>query len=274
MKKILTLLLVTISLNALAKETVQVIFPFIVNPSFGYKIIEEANKLQDDWNFIVVPKPGAGGEIAANTVLDGNKLSILSGTSSFFIRPTLYLNNSYHVDQFRLLITQCELPMVVVSKKYKSLNDIARDQRITVGVTGLGATTHVVALELSKLYPNIVIVPYNGISETLKAVLGGDVDLSIGFAKQWQGNIEAQTITILKFEGGDKIFNNFFLAVNKNTPIELYDKWKKLFDKANESLSVRNSYKDEFCTAVVGNNEWFNQQEKLWKTLTKDIKVQ
>jgi hypothetical protein len=264
----------TISLNVLAKETVQVIFPFIVNPNFGYKIIEEANKLQDDWNFIVVPKPGAGGEIAANTVLSGNKLSILSGTSSFFIRPTLYLNNSYHVDQFRLLITQCELPMVVVSKKYKSLNDIARDQRITIGVTGLGATTHVVALELSKLYPNIVIVPYNGISETLKAVLGGDVDLSIGFAKQWQGNIEAKTITVLKFEDGDKIFNNFFLAVNKNIPIELYDKWKKLFDMVNESLSVRNSYKDEFCTPMVGDNEWFNQQEKLWKTLTKDIKVQ
>ena len=121
MKNLLCVLLLLLSsINAIAKETVQVVFPFLVNPMFGHRIIEEANKIQDNWHFIIVTKPGAGGEIAANVVANSKFKALLATNSSFFIRSAIYANSNYAGSQFALIIPQCAVPMVVISKKYKS----------------------------------------------------------------------------------------------------------------------------------------------------------
>lgn len=286
MKRILCVLFLLSSMNAIAKETVQVVFPFLVNPTFGYKIIEEANKIQDNWHFIIVTKPGAGGEIAANAVASSKTKALLATNSSFFIRSAIYANSNYAGSQFALIIPQCAVPIVVISKKYKSFSDINKNQRLTIGVTGLGTTTHIVALELTKQFPNIVEIPYNGISDTLKAVLSNEVDLSVGFLKQWQGTIESGSVTALGITGNisylniptltgmTSISNNFFLAAHKDIAPQIYEEWKKIFEQVNASSTIQTSYKDEFCTPIKSSSTWITDQQQHWKKLTKDIKVE
>jgi tripartite-type tricarboxylate transporter receptor subunit TctC len=292
MKKLIILILSVAAFAASAKENVQIHFPFLLYPSFGHKMVEEANKLQDDWNFVIVPKIGAGGVIAAQTVINENYKSLLAGTSSFFIRPLLYKNTSYDIKQFRTLIAQCDLPMVVVSKKYKSFAGIETNQRITIAVTGLGATTHVVALEIMKKFPNVTVVPYSGVPDTLRAIISGDVDMAVGFVKQLQEHINSGTVAALgitgntsylniptlksqKFAGAEDIANIFFLAAGPQTPPELHEKWRKIFEQANTTASVQQSYKDEFCTPVKeSGNNWINVQHQYWKNATSGIKIE
>ena len=178
------------------------------------------------------------------------------------------------------------MPIVVISKKYKSFSDINKNQRLTIGVTGLGTTTHIVALELTKQFPNIVEIPYNGISDTLKAVLSNEVDLSVGFLKQWQGTIESGSVTALGITGNisylniptltgmTSISNNFFLAAHKDIAPRIYEEWKKIFEQVNVSSTIQTSYKDEFCTPIKSSSTWITDQQQHWKKLTKYIKVE
>lgn len=286
MKRILCVLFLLSSINAIAKETVQVVFPFLVNPAFGHRIIEEANKIQDNWHFIAVIKTGASGEIAANVVANSKTKVLLATNSSFFIRSAIYTNSNYSGLQFSLITPQCAVPMVVISKKYKSFSDIDKTQRLTVGVSGLGTTTHIVALELTKIFPNIVAIPYNGTSDTLKAVLGDEVDLSVGFLKSWQGTIEAGSVTVLGITGNisylnipvltgmTSISNEYFLAAHKDIAPQIYEEWKKIFEQVNASSTIQTSYKDEFCTPIKSSSTWINDQQQHWKKLTKDVKVE
>jgi len=287
MKRILCVLFLLSSMNAIAKETIQVVFPFLVAPVFGHKLIEEANKIQNDWHFIIVPKPGAGGEIAINNVINNKNKTLLMTNSSFFTRSAIYDKSSYYILQFKLLTLQCDLPMVVVSKKYKSFSDIQKSQRLTVGVSGLGTATHIVASELMKQFINIDTIPYNnGSSATLKAVLSDEVDLSVGILKQWQGTIEAGSITALGITGNISylniptlkgiadIPNNYFLVVHKDIDPRIYEEWKKIFEQVNVSSTIQTSYKDEFCTPIKSSSTWITDQQQHWKKLTKDIKVE
>jgi len=286
MKNLLCVLLLLSSINAIAKETVQVVFPFLVAPVFGHKLIEEANKIQNDWHFIIVPKTGAGGEIAINNVINNKNKTLLMTNSSFFIRSSIYAKSSSTESQFRLVISQCDQPMVVISKKYKEFSDIDKSQRLTVGVSGLGTTTHLVASELMKKFPNITVIPYNGTSDTLKAVLSDEVDISIGFIKQWQGSIEAGYVNALGLTGSipylriplmfemSNITNNYFLASYTNTSLQIYEEWKKIFEQVNVSSTIQTSYKDEFCTPIKSSSTWINDQQQHWKKLTKDVKVE
>ena len=288
MKYILFTLILLGSVGTSAKETVQVIFPFPLNPVFGHKIIEEANKLQNDWHFVLVIKPGAGGEIAVNSVKNDKNRTLLATNSSFFIRPAISTNAKYSPDQFKLLIQQCELPMVVVSKKYKSMDEIDSNQRITVGISGIGSTTHLVGMNLQEKFPNITMIPYKGAPDSLKAVLGGEIDISIGFLKQLKGNIEAGSVVALgqtgtyaymriptfKRQNLDHISNNFFLAVSKDIDPKLFEEWKKIFGQANLTPAVQNSYSDEFCKPMKSGSSWINEQQNLWKILSKELKVE
>ena len=153
MKKLLSVLLLTLSSVSYSAEVIKVVFPFVGMPEHQRHLFEKANAIQNKWNFVIATKAGAGGGIAAIDVLQ-NHSSILIGNSSFFIRPNLP-NSPYQVDQFKLLSVGCASPMAVVSSKYKSLNDIKGS--LNVGISGIGSLSHVVASTLTQKYHIFVI---------------------------------------------------------------------------------------------------------------------
>jgi tripartite-type tricarboxylate transporter receptor subunit TctC len=141
----------------MSKEVVTVVYSWTpADPAANYDraIIKEANQIQDKYTFIFDARPGAGGGIAAHYV--GNTPNtILATSSAFFIRPNLYPEQSHNINSFKEILPKCTAPFAVASGKYKSWKDVPTDKPLSIGISGMGTTTHVVATQLVKKYPNM-----------------------------------------------------------------------------------------------------------------------
>ena len=130
MKKLFTaLVLVSAALSASARETIQIIYGFSAadnSANYSRTLAEEANKIQDKYNFIFDAKPGAGGTVAARYVANTPN-TILSTSSAFFIRASVFPNESYNLSDFTTLMSECTAPMVITSSKYKRWKEVPRD---------------------------------------------------------------------------------------------------------------------------------------------------
>ena len=151
MKTILALFLALgISFAAAAKENITIYYAWGPGDSvanYSRTLAAEANKIQDKYNFIFDTKPGAGGAIASNHVLKETN-SVLAHSTAFFVRPNVYPNESYDLTLFKEQYVHCMAPMAVTSTKYKNWKSVPSDA--TVGISGLGVTTHLAALQLQK----------------------------------------------------------------------------------------------------------------------------
>lgn len=286
-----------VSSPVFASQTVPVVWPFSpasVQANHTRILIEEANKLQTTYTFVFQSKPGAGGAVAANYVLNYNGPAILAATSSFFIRPNLYPTESYDVNQFTPIFGQCSSPMVLSSKNFKSMEELKNKDRLTIGVSGLGATTHLFALELSKQFPNVVIVPFKGTPPAILAVLGDEIDSTTGFPgdiSQFVINKDLVTIgvsgtsdigNIKTFKsqgitGFENLTNNFSWMANMKTKESMITDWSNILLLAESSNIIRKSYNNDSCIdfgfTPLNSNTWFNEQILFWKSATKDVKL-
>ena len=151
----LSLFLSVLSLSVQAKETVTIVYswtPADPAANFHRTLVEEANKIQNKYTFVFDTKPGAGGSIAANYVANTPN-TILANASAFYIRPNFFPKESHDINNFRLLMPQCSGPIAISSKKYKSWTEVSVDKPLTIGVSGLGTTTHLVAINFQKDIP-------------------------------------------------------------------------------------------------------------------------
>ena len=76
-----------------AQQTVTVLWPFNIGSNqaaYARAIIDQANTQQTKYRFVLENKPGAGGTIAARMVQGSHEITLLSMSSSFFIRPVFY----------------------------------------------------------------------------------------------------------------------------------------------------------------------------------------
>lgn len=297
MKKIITILLAVCSLAAHASQTVSVVWPFNIGSTqanYARTLIQEANKNQNKYTFVLENKTGAGSSIAANHVVNSKQPAVMAATSSFFIRPNFFPDSSHQIDQFRPLMVQCAVPMIVVSKRYKSFKEIGIDQRITIGVSGLGTTTHLLTADLQKKYTNIQAVAYTGTMEPIKDVLGGNLDMAVGFPGELKSFIDAGQLNVVGISGtrpllgmpllsaqgfatSDQVINTHFLAVPKTVPESVVNEWKEIFLQASRSGLVQDSYAVDTCAnlnSIAANiDSWFAQQVQYWKRTTSGVKI-
>ena len=162
MKKILASLLAAVSLIAAAKENITIYYSWSASDTaanFHRVLADEANKIQNKYNFVFDVKPGAGGSIAANHVLNQPN-AIVATASAFFIRPNFFPNESHDISKFQALFPQCSAPAVITSKKYRTWSEVPADRPVSIGMSGMGTTTHLIAAQIAKKYPNLVIVPF------------------------------------------------------------------------------------------------------------------
>ncbi len=297
-KKILLSLFFAVASTVVhAAQTISVVWPFNIGSTqanYARTLIAEANRLQNKYVFVLENRTGAGSSIAANHVANSKEPAIMAATSSFFIRPNFFPTSSHNIDQFRPLMIQCAVPMIVVSKKYQSLKGVDSQTRITVGVSGLGTTTHLLTAELKKRFPNITAVAYTGTMEPIKDVLGGNLDMAVGFPGELKQFVDSGqlhvigisgpnnlgTIMTLKrqgFDGAELVVNTHFLAVSKATPDTVFNEWKDIMNRASKSVSVKDAYAVDNC--IDGNvdtnriEQWFGQQIQYWQKVTTGIKI-
>lgn len=298
MKKLIGLTLSCIAMScSAAPTTVGVVWPFNIGSTqanYSRALISAANKSQSKYSFVLENKPGAGSSIAANYVAGNNRPTIMAATSSFFIRPNFFPNSSHDIDQFVPLMIQCAVPMIVVSKKYSSFKDIPKDKRITIGVSGLGATTHLLTAELKKTYTGIEAVPYQGTMAPINDMLGGNLDMAVGFPGELKQFIDSKQVNVMGisgpdslpgmrtfksqgFMGSEKVINTHFLAIPKTVSPDVSKELQSILMEASKSNLVRNAYAIDDCidgnTTPANTVKWFDEQAKYWKTVTSGVKI-
>jgi tripartite-type tricarboxylate transporter receptor subunit TctC len=285
----------------MAKETVTSVYSWTAADTasnFHRTLAEEANKIQNRYRFVFDARPGAGGSIAANHVLN-NSNTILATASAFYIRPNFFPNESHDLGAFKELMPQCSAPALISSTKYKSWSEVPADRPLTIGVSGLGTTTHLIATQVAKRYPQMTVVPFKSTSEALLSVLSGNTDFAVGFvgdSEQYtQANV-AKRVYWLGMTGKQSIkgipllMNQGFPAVvadmstpqqifiPRKFPEEKFQEIRKIFVEAARSRSVRDANAADTCipnnqmpTAELDN--WYNSQIVMWRRLCATVKL-
>jgi tripartite-type tricarboxylate transporter receptor subunit TctC len=256
-----TFLAVTSTIT-MAKENFTIVWPFgPVAAHLPYKTMSEnANNAQNEFRFIVDFKSGAGGAIAAQFAQQNNNV-LLASSSAFYTNATPSAN--YKVDNFKLIDTLCDLPMVLASVKYKTIADFPKNDPIRIGHNGVGSTTHLLLLALQQKMPNIIAVPYQGSNPAIADLLGGHIDAIIGlpgdaFVQQAAGKMNVvavsganslngvPTLVSLGFPGTEKLIVQYYLHVKTTEP--KIDELSVLLRTSLNQPNVRQIFENNMCT--------------------------
>lgn len=300
MKKILATLLAAVSLTVAAKENITIFYswaPADTAANFHRVLADEANKIQDKYHFIFDARPGAGGTVAANHIMTNAKdTAILANSSAFFIRPNFFPAESHDLNQWKSLFPQCAAPVAITSKKYKSWKDVPTDRPISIGMSGMGTTTHLIATQIAVKYPNLTIVPFKSTTDAILSVLSDSTDLAVNFLGDSQQYVESNRLSVLGITGTQTVAGVTPLARQgfpkdlevMNVPAQLlvattfpdakFAEIREIFLKAGRSQAVLNSYRPDFCQS---NNQmvdkdlqpWYNKQTADWRRLTQGVSL-
>jgi tripartite-type tricarboxylate transporter receptor subunit TctC len=301
MKKLLTTLLLAASaLAAHAKENITIFYAWGPGDSvanYHRTLAVEANKIQDKYNFLFDTRPGAGGAIASNHVLNTPN-SVLAHSTAFFVRPVVYPNESYDLTKFKEQYVHCMAPMAVTSTKYKTVRDVPANA--SVGISGLGVTTHLAAIELQKRYPQLNIIPFKSTNDSMLSMVAGQTDLHIGFiseAEQWskENANSDRKVTVLGITG-NKVVNGYQPLVRQGFDASFADmnvghhlllpttvseekrkEFHAIFARAAQAQSVRAAYAVDYCEPQTvtydGLDKFFIFHTNYWKKLASAVKL-
>lgn len=303
MKKLLALVAFTLSMNVMARENITIYYGWTASDSlanYSRTLSLEANKIQNKYTFIFDTKPGAGGALAAQHVLREPN-SIAAHSTAFFIRPVVYPNESYDISQFSPLWNHCTSPISISSTKYKSWKEVPTDKPLTIGVSGLGATTHLVAITLQEKYTNLTIVPFKSSNDSMLAMVSGQIDMHSGFisqSEQWTkdnvnserrvnilgitGNKQVNTYKTLTSQGFQPVFGQMNASQILIVSTSKFDEAKRkelhqIFTEAAKAKSVLDSYAVDYCEPMKTSYEdmpkFFNNGIEYWKKLAVKVKL-
>jgi len=139
---------------------------------------------------LVEPRPGAGGALGIQAVLQANdQHTLLFTTSSVVILPALMRNPGFDPQQDLVPVSMVsDAPMALVARAdwpVRDLADLLRQARarpghFSFGSSGAGSTTHLGG-ELLKVRAGIDLlhVPYRGAGQAVNALYAGDTDLLV-----------------------------------------------------------------------------------------------
>jgi tripartite-type tricarboxylate transporter receptor subunit TctC len=299
MKKTLAaILLATTALAAVAKENIIIYYSWgAADTAANYHrvLADESNKIQDKYNFVFDVKPGAGGSIAARTV-QAQPDTILATASAFFIRPNFFPNESHDISQFRELFPQCSAPAVITSKKYKTWAEVPVDKPTTIGMSGMGTTTHLIAAQIAKKYPNLIVVPFKSTSEAILSVLSDSTDMAVNFMGDSAQYVETNRLNVLGATGSKTIGNvrplssqGFTrdldvmdvpaqLLVPNSFPEAKAREIRDIFVQAGRRPAVLDSYKPDYCQSLNQMSDrdiqpWYSRQTADWRRLTQGVSL-
>jgi tripartite-type tricarboxylate transporter receptor subunit TctC len=184
--------------------------------------------------------------------------------------------------------------MVIVSKKYKTWKEVDRARPINIGISGLGATSHLMAQEIIKLYPNAQAVPYKGTREASLDVISGNIELSVAFLGEVEGFIAKgdlhalgisgpksvrgiPTLESQGFAGVGEVVNMHSLQVPRTMPTQQYNELRVMVVEAARVAGVQRAYAIDHCEPsdlnAMATQRWFDGQVALWRRLSQGISL-
>lgn len=295
-----SIVLLTVSASIYARETISILWGFNTGSSTATNarlIAEEANKIQDKYTFVLLGKPGAGGTIAANTVAANPDNTIVAMSSTFIIRPYYETSTTTHnLDQFTPILVQgIGSPLFVFSGKYKNIKQLINKPNLTIGTSGVGSISHLVATEIATVNPSTIIVNFKSMPEASLAAVSGHVDVAIGIYTDVAGLIEDKKLNVLGYTGNsdvlnyknrlltnykmpesDKLVANYAMYASTNMNQAKFIEIHNILLQANQAPVVLENYKKDQLTPVNYNitqsEVWYAVQRRYWKRQVNKIK--
>jgi tripartite-type tricarboxylate transporter receptor subunit TctC len=297
MKKLFFLIMLLFSLSAVAKETIKIYWGFNIGSNQAKTLrilVEKINQKQDKYNFIIEQKTGAGGSIAALSVLQDEQSSLVAMSSSFIIRPLYEKTGTHNLENFQVIFSQAEgSPIGLVSNRNNSFESIKNKERITIGIAGYGTISHLVALAFSKNVDTTVdIIPYRSMVDALFAVAKNEIDLAPTFIIDAEPLLSTNQIKVLGYTGQNEfksinsslLENKIFTGLtanyaifgsrnlDKNKQLEIYN----LFKSVNSDQEVIESYNKDYLLPLNLTQQetikWFETQKQYWKSIINFVR--
>lgn len=155
MKIIFLAILVCVSTASLAAETITIVSPYSASHSgtpATYRIVEEANRAQNKYNFIVEFKPG-GEQLIAVKHMDAQPQSRLAIIAPKFVEHTRSgkLNRGDYVP-VHALGDACWAVIANTGNMTQGVSSLREQRELTVGGVGIGNATHITSLELGEQF--------------------------------------------------------------------------------------------------------------------------
>ena len=260
-------------------------------------------------SFLVENKAGAGGVIGTDAVAksapDGYTLAFVSGP--FTMAPALQAKMPYDTAKDLVAVSKvAESPMVMMIpansrfKTARELMDFARQnpEKLTYGSGGVGSTPHLTTELLSTMTgAKFLHVPYKGGGESIKALMGGEIDLlidsitstagplasgrikavSIGQAKR---NAKLPDVPTFEESGIQKFAMTHWVGVvaPAKTPPEVLATLNVQISKALKAPEVSKKF-DELGATPVGDSasdfqKFIGEELKRWQQTVKAANIQ
>lgn len=311
------LLLASLAASSLAiaqsypTKPVRLIVPFAAGGPNDVMARVLAKRLTGDTGqpFVVDNKPGAGGIIGTDAVAkataDGYTLGFISGPVT--MAPALQPKMPY--DTMRDLVPVArvaESPMVMMvpaTSNFKTAGELIEfaqknPEKLTYGTGGVGSTPHLTTELLSSITgAKFLHVPYKGGGESIKAVMGGEVDLlidsvtstgsafasgrikglGIGSAKRLPNLANVPTFEEAGMKGF-KVEHWVGIVATAKTPQPVLDALQAQIAKALLSPEVAKKFEELGARTVSDTPAEFDKfmREELakWQQLVKTAKIQ
>ena len=292
-------------------KAVRLIVPFAAGGPNDVMARVLAKRLTTDTGqpFVVDNRPGAGGMIGTDAVAkapaDGYTLGFISGP--FTMTPALQARMPYDTAKDLVPVAKvAESPMVMMvpsSSRFKSakeLIDFARKNPGTIayGSGGVGSTPHLSTELLGSVTgARFLHVPYKGGGESMKALMGGEVDLLIDSVTSTgaafsSGRIKGLGIGQAKRapslpnvptfdEAGLQAFNVEHwvgIVATAKTPQPVLDALQSQLQKALQSQEVKDKFEELGAHIVTGTSADFEKfvhdELRKWQQLVKSARIQ
>lgn len=276
------LLFVFIS-QAQAKEVVKIVWPFGVSSQYVsmQRIALVANSTQDDFEFIMEIKQGAGGDIAASYVIQNNALLLHSG--GFIINPLLRKQSKNFSSNFTpVFLLAYNEPAVLISKKHKSYEDFLKSPNPTLGTSG-GGFTEIAAQAF--LNGKGTVVPFKNVGEATSANLGGHIDANIDFYANVKKLDETGKINVLARTGKknklnsqlENLTNHYMVYAPESYSTEKLHKINQIFTKIIMSEYAQEPFQHTGVKFkeldLKETKSFFISQQLYWKKVTESMQI-
>jgi tripartite-type tricarboxylate transporter receptor subunit TctC len=155
MKKIFTFLILAISSLAMAKEKITIFYPYSASASSTpatIRLLDEANKIQQDIEFILEFKPGGNQSISVKA-MEQNPVNSLSLIAPAYIENSRegIIERNNHTPVWSLG-NACWAVITNLGKTENGLDSLAGVPEITVGGVGYGNATHLTSIMLGEKF--------------------------------------------------------------------------------------------------------------------------
>ncbi len=248
------------------------------------RMISNAVNVKYGWTIVVENKPGAGGNLALETVAkskpDGYTL-VMAQTDNVVLNPLLYKKLNYDpvkdLEPLGMISKGAQVLVVRADSPYKTLADVVaaaktKSGQVTFATPGTGTVAHMV-LQLWEGSSGVDFthVPYKGVAQALPDLIGGQTDLYMGTVPTMQSHIEGgkvralgvtsgQRSTVLKnvptyAEAGVKgveLASVWGLMTPAGTPKPIVDKWNAVITELLTQVDVKQKITDSGGEIVGG----------------------